>query len=180
VQLESDRVVLRDFCAEDVAAYQRYHADPQYLRYYAPKVADPEHARKLVQVFIDSAQAQPRRDFTLAIVERGVSQLVGCCSLRTAGQDDGYAEFGLELSPSSWGRGLAVEAAGALLEFGFDVLKLNEIRGQSVTENRRVEHLVAKLGFKKLRELRGAAWMATRGWTHTEWSLKKSAWVLSG
>jgi RimJ/RimL family protein N-acetyltransferase len=178
--LERDRLLLRDFCAEDVAAYQRYHADPRYLQYYAPEVADPEHAKTLVETFVDSAQAKPRRDFTLAIVERSASQLIGCCSLRTAGQDKGHAEFGLELSPSFWSRGFAVEAAGALLEFGFHTLNLSEIRGQSVTENRRVEQLVLKLGFKKLRESEGAAWMAARGWTHSEWSLTRSAWVPSG
>lgn len=175
MQLEFHRIVLRDFCAGDIADYQAYHADPRYLRYYAPEVSDPAHARKLVERFIESAHAQPRRDFTMAIVERTSSELIGCCSLRTAGQEDGYAEFGVELSPTFWGRGLAVEAARGLLEFGFSALKLSEIRGLSVTENRRVEHLVTKLGFKKVRECDGASWMSRLGWTHTEWSLTKSA-----
>lgn len=177
MRLDCERVWLRDFCAEDVAAYQRLHADARYMQYYAPEVADPQSQSKLVDLFVETARASPRRDFTLAIVDRATSQLIGVGSLRTAGQDDGHAEFGFGLSASHWGRGLATEAAAALLQFAFDELKLDEIRGRSVTQNLRVAKLVSRLGFEKLREVEGAAWMTARGWTNTEWSLTKSAWV---
>lgn len=177
MRLECERVSLRDFRAEDVAAFQRLHADPRYMQYYGPEVADLEHQSKLVERFVETARAQPRRDFTLAIVDRATSQLIGCGSLRTAGQDDGHAEFGFGLSANYWGRGLATEAAAALLAFGFDALKLEEIRGQSVTQNVRVARLVSRLGFGKRREYEGAAWMSARAWTHTEWSLTKTAWA---
>lgn len=177
MKLECDRVSLRDFCADDVAAYQGFHADSRYLEYYAPEVADPQSQSKLVDLFVETARAKPRRDFTLAIVDRATSQVIGVGSVRTAGQEDGRAEFGFGLSASHWGRGLAAEAAAALLQFAFDALKLDEIRGRSVTQNARVAKLVSRLGFEKLREFEGAAWMTARGWTHTEWSLTKAAWA---
>jgi RimJ/RimL family protein N-acetyltransferase len=177
MQLECDRVLLRDFRADDLAAYRRLHADPRYLQYYAPDVGDPESQRRLVGQFVETALANPRRDFTLAIVERAASQLIGVASLRTAGHADGQGEFGFGLSADFWGRGLATEAARALLQFGFDALRLAEIRGRSVTQNLRVTRLVSKLGFDRLRELEGAEWMRVRGWTHTEWSLTKLAWT---
>jgi RimJ/RimL family protein N-acetyltransferase len=177
MQLECDRVFLRDFRADDLTAYRRLHADPRYLQYYAPDVADPESQRRLVGQFVETALANPRRDFTLAVVERAASQLIGVASLRTAGHADGQGEFGFGLSADFWGRGLAAEAARALLQFGFDALKVAEIRGRSVTQNVRVTRLVSKLGFNRLRECEGAEWMRTRGWTHTEWSLTKPAWT---
>jgi RimJ/RimL family protein N-acetyltransferase len=173
VQLELDRITLRDFRSEDLAEFQSFHGDPRYLRYYAPELSQPEHRRMLLEMFIDTAQAQPRRDFTLAIVERTSSRLIGCCSVRTAGQETGYAEFGLGVAPDYWGRGFATEAARAMLEFAFGELSCKTIHSQTVTENRRVERLLTRLGFEKLREQNGAEWMATLGWTHTDWSLEK-------
>jgi RimJ/RimL family protein N-acetyltransferase len=178
MQLEGDRIFLRDFRPDDVAEYQAYHADPLYLRYYAPEVADPAHARMLVDKFVDAAAARPRRDFTLAIVERATSLLIGCCSLRTSGQAPGSAELGLELAPKSWGRGLATEAATLMIDFGFGDLGLAELRGQSVTQNDRVARLVAKLGFRRLPQAQGPEWMTARGWTTTVWTLSRSGWPL--
>jgi RimJ/RimL family protein N-acetyltransferase len=177
MRLECDRVFLRDFRVEDVAAYQRLHVDARYMKYYAPEVADPESQRALVGMFVETALAKPRRDFTLAVVERASSQLIGVGSLRTAGQDPGHGELGFGLSADHWGRGLATEAASAVLDLGFDTLGLDEIRGRSVTQNLRVASLVSRLGFRQLRQLEGAAWMTERGWTHTEWSLPKATWV---
>ena len=71
MQLEADRVLLRDFRGDDVTELQRYHADPDFLEFYAPDVATPEHAKQLVELFVRTARAQPRLDFSLAVVDRG-------------------------------------------------------------------------------------------------------------
>jgi len=180
MRIETDRALLRDFRTEDILAYERYHGDPRYLQFYAPEVGEPGHARKLVEAFMEAARETPRRNFTVAIINRETSELIGCCSLRTAGQQAGRAEFGLELSPNWWGRGLAAEAARAMLEFGFNGLALNEIHCESVTENHRVGPLITKLGFVCVRRRPGRAWMNERGWTYTDWLLTRSAWAASG
>ena len=77
MQLEADRVLLRDFRGDDVTELQRYHADPDFLEFYAPDVATPEHAKQLVELFVRTARAQPRLDFSLAVVDRGSAQLIG-------------------------------------------------------------------------------------------------------
>ena len=177
VQLESDRVTLREFSPGDVAALEQYHADLRYLEFYAPEVSERTFAKSLVELFIRTAEAEPRFDYTLAIVERASSRLIGCCSLRTANQKAGHAEFGMELSPDLWGRGLAAEAGREMLRFGFETLGLDEIRGVSVAANRRVDRLVNTLGFTKLEERAGAPWMVARGWSQTVWVLTKAAWA---
>jgi len=180
VQLEADRVTLREFTLADVAVCQRQHADPRFLEFYSAEVGDPAFVQTLVELFIRTANTEPRLDYTLAIVERGTSQLIGSGSIRTAGQEKGHAEFGLGLGADFWGRGLATEAARAIIAFGFEELGLEEIRGISVSANHRVGRLVTKLGFVKTGEADGAAWMAARGWRHSVWTLTKSAWAHTG
>jgi RimJ/RimL family protein N-acetyltransferase len=173
VQLQRDRIILRDFRIEYVAEYRSYHGDPRYLEYYPPELLNPEHARKLVEMFIASAAAEPRRDFTLAIVERTTSRLIGCCSIRTVGQEAAHAELGVELSPDYWGRGFALEAARAMLELARDVLSCKAIGARTVSANTRIARLLTELGFEKRCERSGDDWMAARGWTHVEWSLEE-------
>jgi [ribosomal protein S5]-alanine N-acetyltransferase len=177
VRLDADRVTLREFCSDDIAELEAYHRDPRYFEFYEPEVSERTSAKTLLALFIRTAQAKPRYDYSLAIVEGVSSQLIGCCSLRTAGQASGGAEFGMEVRPDFWGRGLAAEAAREMIRFGFDALRLDEIRGISVTANHRVERLVTALGFVNLGEHEGAPWMAARGWTNTTWGLTKSKWT---
>ena len=172
MRLDADRVTLREFCPGDVAELEAYHRDPRYLEFYAPQISERTFAKTLLELFIRTAQAKPRYDYSLAIVERASSQLIGCCSLRTAGQKPRYAEFGMEVRPDFWGRGLAAEAAREMIRFGFGALRLGEIRGISVTANHRVERLVTALGFVHLGEHEGAPWR-----THTTWALTKSNWT---
>lgn len=115
---------------------------------------------------------RPRRNYQLAIV-RG-DQVIGSCGIRMEGCEPGiaeYAEFGLELAPEHWGCGLASEAARAMLRFGFRDLGVREVRGETVTENTRVQRLVERLGFTRAGTRPGPEWMRERGWSQTEWQL---------
>ena len=46
-------------------------------------------------------------------------QLAGAVLLQAVPDGDGEIEIGWHLHPDSWGRGLATEAGGALLTYGF-------------------------------------------------------------
>src|SRR4051794_4477674 len=67
--LKTDRLILRDFVAEDLAAMLAYWSDLRYQRFY-PETTPAEvqaRVRTLVQWFLDAQRAQPRRKFQLAI-----------------------------------------------------------------------------------------------------------------
>jgi RimJ/RimL family protein N-acetyltransferase len=117
----------------------------------------------------------------LAIVRREDPQaLVGCCGLRGIGYDGHKAEVGIELSPRYWGRfGYAIEVAQALLEFGFGVLNLQEIRGVTTSANARVSRLANWFGAEEIATRPGPAWMLVRGWSETEWRITREQWTRS-
>ncbi|HEU4619993.1 MAG TPA: GNAT family N-acetyltransferase [Gammaproteobacteria bacterium] len=174
--LQGHRVLLRDFVEADLDAFFRYRADPRYSEFYEPGTAGFDESRRLVERFVLWSREHPRHNFQLAIVERTTARLIGCCGLRTRGLPLGYAEFGIELAPERWGRGLASEASRLLLELGFGRLALEEIRCVSVTQNARLAALARALGFSPLRARTGEAWMRARHWTLTDWALTKRAW----
>jgi [ribosomal protein S5]-alanine N-acetyltransferase len=172
MEILTPRLILREFTAGDLAAFLAYQADPRNAEFYSSEDLDPSHARGLIQRFIDWAAASPRQNYQFAIVERGnVKEAIGSCGIRLEGCDAGRAEFGLELAPAHWGRGFATEAARAILGFAFRDLGVQEVRGVTVTENNRVQRLVARLGFTQVETRPGPAWMRARGWSETVWGL---------
>lgn len=176
MELVGARVILRDYVDDDLGPIIAYLSDERSLQFYELEVAPAKQARVLLDRFVHWAGEAPRSNYQLAIVERSAGQLIGSCGLRTVGLPAGSAEFGLELSPSWWGRGFAAESATLLLRFGFRELGLVQVRGASVSENGRIAKLVRKLGFSEAGTRTGDAWMQQKGWKFTDWVLTKDAW----
>lgn len=178
MELTTERLLLRDFMAGDREALLDYHSDPRYTEFYGPEEGGPEQTLQLLDLFLSWQSEQPRRNYQLAIVERArPSDPIGNCGVRSRGYENGTAEFGLELAPSCWGRGIATEAARAILDFAFRGLGLRRIVGISVTQNDRVARLVEKLGFRSAGTRPGPDWMSARGWSETEWLLTAEDWA---
>jgi len=141
--LQTKRLVLRELRAEDEASLARYQRDPRYLEHYAQR---PD-ARAIVASSLAWAEQSPRQNYQLAIAWSEQGPAIGCIGLRCHAQSFGTAEFGCELDPALWGRGLSHEAASALLEFGFGEFNLVEVVASTAPGNRRIHALLARLGF---------------------------------
>ena len=176
MELTDERIRLREFLEEDVSALMGIHADPRLFRYYSPELATYEHARMLVDMFINWARENPRDNFQLAIVDRNSNVLLGSCGVRRKGCGEGQAEFGIGIDANWWGRGIAQEAAKLILRFGFTELDLREIRGVSVSENEAVRRFASRLGFCSGVAREGEPWMVERGWKATDWVMTREAW----
>ena len=176
MEMRSGRILLRDFTETDVDALFAAHSDPRVMRYYAPEVGTVENAQMLVDLFIRWANESPRRNFQLAIVHAQTVSLIGSCGIRSKDCHSGHAEFGIGIHPEYWGRGLAQEAAKAMLGFGFSELNLAEIRGIAVSQNEAVAKFVRRLGFTPGIPRAGDQWMTQRGWSAVDWTLSRETW----
>jgi RimJ/RimL family protein N-acetyltransferase len=126
MELKGGRILLRDFEERDVGVLLAIHSDPRVLRYYAPEVGTPEHARMLVEMFIRWANEQPRQNFQFAIVDLETNALLGSCGIRRKDCPPGQAEFGIGIGADWWGKEIAQEAARTILRFGFSELDLHK------------------------------------------------------
>lgn len=166
MQLETDRLLLREFQPDDWPAVLAYQSDPRYLRFYPWTGRTPDDVRAFVQMFVEAQQEQPRLKFQLAIVLNGEARPIGNCGIRrkTAGARE--ADLGYELAPEHWGQGYATEAARAMLAFGFDELKLHRIWAQCLAENRASARVLERLGMRQEGRLRENEWLKGR-WRDT-------------
>lgn len=177
MEISTARLLLREYVEQDTQAFLTYHSNPRAREFYAPDDTQPDRLQALVPLFIQWAKEVPRLNWQLAIATRQVPDTpIGSVGLRRSGAPPGTAEFGLELAPSQWGRGYATEAAEAILAFGFSALHLTSVRGITVSANVRVTRLVERLGFRRIAEEEGSAWLAARGWREVTWELRREGW----
>ncbi len=180
MQIETPRFTLRDFVPGDLPAFQAYQADPRYRALRDQPEDGGAESRRLLEMFLDWQRATPRRNWQVAILDRGDGALCGCIGLRTEGQPPGHATMGIELAPDQWGRhGLAVEAIDALLAHGFGNLGLERVVGETSSGNRRVERLARWFGATLAEAADGPDWMARRGWTAVTWVITRQGWQAS-
>lgn len=153
--LQTKRLLLREFVSDDWTAVHTYHSDPLYQRYYHWTERSEADAREFVQMFLDWQQARPRTKFQLAIIHQEKGHLIGNCGIRINDSEQREANIGYELDSRYWGNGYATEAARAILQFGFERLKMRRIWAECVADNVSSVRVLEKIGMRlEARELK--------------------------
>jgi len=151
-QLLTPRLRLRAFVPADephlVALAGNYEVARNTLN--IPHPYGLEDARRWVQLTQEN-YAQ-RTGYAFAIELRATAELIGGIGLTVAPRFD-RAEAGYWLGQPYWGQGLASEALGALLRFGFETLGLNKIYATHIAENPASGRVMLKNGMRKEGEL---------------------------
>jgi len=176
MEIETERLVLREFRDEDWSEMATYWADPRYQRYY-PEVEDVEGAvRELVGRFIAAQWEEPRRVRQLAIVERAGGWVIGNCGVRVNDAEHREGNIGYELNPRVWGNGYATEAARAIVGFGFDRLGLHRIWAECVAENVGSQRVLEKVGMQREARFREHQWYRGRWWDTLIYAMLEQEW----
>jgi RimJ/RimL family protein N-acetyltransferase len=148
--VETDRLLLRRWRADDRAPLAAINADPEVMRWIGA-------GRVLGRGLSDDLIARSEREWDArgfglwALTWRtdDGGRLLGFCGLTApAFLPDVLpsVEVGWRLARDAWGRGVATEAARAALAFGFGGLRMREIVAVVAPENTRSLRVAEKLG----------------------------------
>ena len=74
--------------------------------------------------------------------------MIGTCGFTAIDLPNRSAELGYVLHPAYHGRGLATEAAGEVLRFGFERLGLHRIEARYMEGNEASTHVMERLGMR--------------------------------
>jgi RimJ/RimL family protein N-acetyltransferase len=145
VEINTERLVLRDWREPDLSPWTAMNADPEVREYLGPPLTAADAAAS-VRSFQDGLD---RDGFGFWAVEVGASgEFIGFTGLDRV--DDGMpftgVEVGWRLARSAWGHGYATEAATAALEYGFATLGLPEILAITTTTNLRSQAVMRRIG----------------------------------
>ncbi|MER7014163.1 GNAT family N-acetyltransferase [Saccharopolyspora sp. NPDC000359] len=152
VFLETERLVLREFGADDVDRLLELASDPAVMRYIfgGPPPTRAEVTEQLNRCLAHYAEFGGLGKW--AALERGTGRFVGMFMLHpTADGPRDEAELGYRLHRSAWGRGYATEGAIALVRTGFTEFGLRRISGQAMSVNTGSRRVLEKAGLRYVR-----------------------------
>jgi RimJ/RimL family protein N-acetyltransferase len=176
MQIETERLILRDFRDDDWPDMLAYWVDPRYQRHYA-EVADPEEmVRGLVGWFVAQQIERPRRKWQLAVTLKDDGRFVGNCGVRITDPELREGDIGYELHPDYWGRGYATEAARAVLRFGFEQAGLHRVWAECVADNVGSQRVLEKLGLRREARFREHRWYKGRWWDTLIYAMLEHEW----
>ena len=164
MELITERLILREFVAEDAVAVLAYQSDPRYLPYNRWTDRRLEDVEAFVGMFLNQQRERPRIKYQLAITHKPDGVLIGNCGVRKQAADAVEAELGYELAPSHWGHGYATEAARAMLKFAFQELRVHRVAAWCIADNTASARVLERLGMRlegRLREkenFKGRRW----------------------
>ena len=191
ILLETERLILRRFTADDAADLCALDADPAVMRYLTGGTPTPceEIREQILPLFLGSYEGGAGYGYWAAIV-RATGEFAGWFSLRpvgAAGSDE--AELGYRLRRALWGQGYATEGARALIDRGFAGGGLRRIVATTYGENRASRGVMEKAGLTFIRAYRlTAEELASPGTYHVaepvlwdgddvEYALTREEWV---
>lgn len=146
--LETPRLRLRPYRADDVQAMFALYSDPAVMRYWSfPPWVELAQARTYLEralAGMDSGEI-----FPWAIADRDSDRLIGALTFFSLHAEQLRAEIGYSLSPAFQGRGLAAEALRCGLAHAFDDLGLVRVEADIDPRNERSWRLLERIGFQR-------------------------------
>lgn len=146
--LTTERLVLRDFRDDDFEAVHAYASDPEVVEYVPWGPNTETDTRDFLERATADASADPRTRYALAVVRSEDDRLLGCAVLYLENAAGHQAMLGYALARAAWGEGYALEAARALMSFGFDVLGIHRIWAACDPDNRASVRILERLGMR--------------------------------
>ena len=145
--LETERLRLRPFTLDDEAAVFALASDPavaRFVRFEAHRTrAETRAFLKLVQQHYEYGDP-----FAWAIILREDGRLIGSCGFVSQSPECKSAEIGYWLGKPYWSKGYAVEAARALVRFGFEQMGLERIEAKCFLENHAGQRVIERLSMR--------------------------------
>ena len=146
MEIQTDRLLLRQWRTSDRVPFAAMNADPRVVEYFPAPLSTTESDELVSRIeahfeehgfglwALEITNVVPFAGFVGLSVPRFVAHFTPC------------VEIGWRIAAEHWGRGYATESARAVLDFGFEKLQLREIVSFTVPDNLRSRRVMEKIG----------------------------------
>jgi RimJ/RimL family protein N-acetyltransferase len=145
--LTTERLGFRAWRPDDGELAIGLWCDPEVARFlhaHGPPAAPDARARLAAEIALEQEHGF---QYWPIFLRRGGAH-VGCCGLRPREPDRAIHELGVHLRPAFWRRGLAVEAAGAVIDHAFARLGARALFAGHHPSNDASRRMLLRLGFR--------------------------------
>ncbi len=143
MRLETNRLAIYHLCDDDLVDLHRMDNDLSVRRYIDGKASSWEKTKEYLSENIISYRENGYGRY--AIRDKVTSEFLGICGFL----NESYGvDFGYRFIPSCWGKGIATEAALAVIEKGISDDFRGQIVGVVLPENKASITVLLKVGFR--------------------------------
>jgi len=143
VRLETERLILRPVCTNDLDDLASLYSDPEVVKYLATGVLTKAEVKQKLDLMVEHWQKHGYGVW--ALIHKTDGRFIGRCGIGHFHELDAV-ELAYTLAKPYWGCGLACEAARAAILFGFDQLGLPRVVAYARKENIASQRVMAKIG----------------------------------
>ncbi len=145
--LATENYGLRNLMPEDELEIFALRSSDEINKYLdRPKANTPDDARNFISTIINGI-AQNEAIFWV-VTPKGGTKFLGTICLWNVSREESKAEIGYELLPENHGQGIMQEVIPAVLQFGFEEMKLEAIEAELSPRNLKSIRLLEKNNFK--------------------------------
>ena len=147
--LETDRLILRPFRAEDVEPmFNGWASDPEVTKYLSWNTHQSiDETKYVVDLWIKEYENPERINFAIELKEG--SELIG--GIDIVGYVDGIPEIGYNLARKYWNNGYMTEACRCVIDYLFSI-GYDEVLIEAITGNKGSIKVIEKCGGEFLRK----------------------------
>lgn len=143
--LNTERLTLRRLLisdADDMFDYAHREETSRYL-FWSPH-KNIAHTKSYLKFVKDRYRAGDFYDWAIILKDSG--KMIGTCGFTNIDLTHRRGEIGYVINPDYHRQGIAAEAAGAVVAFGFEDLELHRIEARFIKENEASFKVMKKLG----------------------------------
>lgn len=149
LQLETNRLLLRPMLESDFDALLLIFTDPNVMAAFDHPLFTREQMERWLKRNLDHQEGFGYGLFS--VIHKETGQLIGDCGLEQM-EDLGAAELGYDFRSEFWNQGYATEAAIAVRDYAFDVLRLPQLISLIRVGNLASKRVAEKTGMKHAEE----------------------------
>ena len=136
IAIETERIRLRLTDLTDLASIHALHSLPETDQYNILGIpSSMEETKSIIKPWIKENKSQELKNYTFAIDNKSNGKFMGLFGLKIGQQKYKRAEVWYKIHSDYWRKGYATEALKAIIDFGFDALKLHRIEAGCAVEN---------------------------------------------
>jgi ribosomal-protein-alanine N-acetyltransferase len=147
--LESDRLLLRRFAAEDAGAmFENWASDPEVTKYLTwPTHTSVEVSKTVLADWVP--QYEKSETYRWAIVLKGNGDMpIGSIGAVLRDDDTGMVHIGYCIGRKWWNKGITSEALALLVDYFFTVIGMNRIESRHDPRNPHSGSVMKKCGLR--------------------------------
>jgi [ribosomal protein S5]-alanine N-acetyltransferase len=144
--IQTKRMTLRQIFPSDAVQVYEMRSNGRLNQFIARENMEKlESAQDLINRVADGYRN--KTSLAWSGILRDKKEIIGTCGFNNIDHPNLRAEIGGELDVNYWGKGIALEAVEAIVNFGFETLGLHSIEAKVDPNNRGVLHILSHLGF---------------------------------